>query len=370
MKLLVIAVVVLTPILIILLNFIPDSPPLSPLASPQLVSEGGPASPINLVRYGFLPYWNLQYLDDIDFSRLTHLSYFALTSDAQGNIITDDLGFKRFLANYSLLSSIATKNILHLDVVIKTSDDQSLFNLLNSPEAQKNLLSQLSPLVSRYDLDGLNIDFEPTTATDAATITGFTNFIKQLKVENSKLKITVDIYPSAAVSLKLWDLAALKNDVDYFIIMAYDYYQTSAPVSGPVSPLYPAKADDRHAIVKNVAQLTRLVPSQQLILGLPLYGYEWSTENDSMGSTTTGLGQLATLRRIAQLITSNPAIQSYWNPVTLTPWITYMVGNQTRQIHYDNNYSRAVKTQFARDAGLAGIAYWALGYAPANDLNE
>lgn len=350
---------------------IPHPTPLSPLAvsspadsSPEVaLDDSSGVASLTPIHYGFLPYWNLKYIDDIDYSNLTTLSYFALTTNASGDLIETDLGYRRFVSFYPQLRALTNQHQLQLDLVIKAESDPSLYSLLNNPSAQTNLLSNLSQILARYSLDGLNIDFEAKSATDSATISGFSKFIEQLEKRNSQLDLSVDIYPSAAASPKLWDLPALTPYIDHFIVMTYDYYQAGSDYSGPISPLYPARADDRHAIVKNVAQLTQQIPPEKLLLGLPLYGYEWLTEDPATGSPTVGSGELATFRRITQLLKDNPEIQKYWNPLTLTPWLSYEVNGQPHQIHYDNTNSLAIKTQFAQDAGLAGVAFWALGYA-------
>jgi spore germination protein YaaH len=327
--------------------------------------------PINRIIYGFLPYWNLKLLTSIPFAKLTDLAYFALPVDLNGNFIETDIGYRRWQSNQALITALARTHNLKLDLVITAPDDPTLFSLLNNPVAQDNLANQLALLASSSSLSGINIDFEPTVATDSATINGFTQFITQLHNQFQELnrstgqpiiRLSIDIYPSAAASPKLWDLSALSPYTDYFIVMAYDYYRPGSEKAGPVAPIYPASPEDRHSILKNLAQVSLQVPRQKIILGIPFYGYEWPTLSNQWLSPVTGRGTLASYHRIQTLLKSGIPLTKNWSSTTLSPWISYQKNGQTYQIYYDNPLSLTYKKELVIKSGIAGLAIWALGY--------
>ena len=328
----------------------------APIATPSAAPKTKPQV------YGFLPYWNLKYLDTIDYSHLDDLAFFSVSVNADGSLDDHYLGYRRFTTNYQLLNQLASAHHFRLDLVLKSPDDQSLFALLNSPTAQDNLIQNLTVFINQYPVSGLNLDFEPLSATDSATTTGLTQLVKQLKIENSKLTISLDLYPSAAASQKLWDLAALEPFTDTFIIMTYDYYHPGSSQAGPVSPLYLAQPDDRHAVMVNLAQISRYLPASKTLLGIPFYGYEWPTQSADFLSSPSGSGGLASYARVQNLLRSDLSLVKNWSASTLTPWLSYQKGTRTYQIYYDDARSLGYKKQLVNDAGLGGYAIWALGY--------
>jgi spore germination protein YaaH len=64
------------------------------------------------------------------------------------------------------------------------------------------------------------------------------------------------------------------------------------------------------------------------------------------------------------LLQERPELQVRWQPTTLTPWLVFIDQGVTHQIHFDNALSLSYKHQLVQAAGLAGVAYWALGYGP------
>ncbi|OGV97302.1 hypothetical protein A2W24_06360 [Microgenomates group bacterium RBG_16_45_19] len=348
--------------LILSRSFWPQPSLLSPLAVNSPSPAPTPAYSPQI--WGFLPYWNLNQFDPQALSHLTDLAYFSLTVDATGQWLNQDIGYRRFLANYFSLAQLCQTHHLKFHLVIKAESDQALFDLLHHPTAQARLNSAITQLTAAYPLHGLNLDFEPSTATDAATINAFTVFVQKLKTENSKLKISIDIYPSAASSPKLWDLASLKTASDYFIIMAYDYTQANSLAAGPIAPLYPSPLS-RHAIMPNLQEITQLVAPHQLLLGLPLYGYEWSTLDTSLYAPARRSGQLATLQRLSRHL---PVSLILTNPQTLSSRLVLTSDDAVSQIYFDDLAAFTHKAALVKNGGLRGVALWAIGYEGPVDI--
>jgi spore germination protein YaaH len=64
---------------------------------------------------------------------------------------------------------------------------------------------------------------------------------------------------------------------DNIVLMAYDYHSTSSFVTGPVAPLSGAGIMSEYDVTAAVEKTLDLIPPQKLVLGIPLYGYEWET---------------------------------------------------------------------------------------------
>lgn len=337
--------------------------PLDP-SPPAVPTESG-YSPLI---YGFLPYWTLNKFNSDNLKYLTDLVYFGVTVTESGELVKSDLGYRRFIANYSLLRDLAETHQLKLHLVIKAPDDQQLFNFLHDASAHAQLTSELQTLGSNYPVDGYNIDFEPSNATNSATIAKFTEFVNSLHAAiKPSDHLTIDIYPSAAASPKLWDLPALVPFTDQFIVMTYDYTRTPSSFSGPIAPLYPPPGK-RHAVVVNLKEISGLVPPNKIIVGLPLYGYQWRTQDESRYSAAIkGTGSLATLGRIRQLLDTQNLIP-FKDPQTLSSRIVLRDNGGYSQIHYEDTSTISEKIEFVSNAQFGGLALWALGYEGDYDI--
>jgi spore germination protein YaaH len=148
--------------------------------------------------------------------------------------------------------------------------------------------------------------------------------------------------------------------------MTYDYHLPGGLKAGPNSPLRGAGELFQHDILTNLAEITSLVPSHQILLGIPFYGYEWSTDSSEKYSPTQSRGSVASLERIESLIKEN-TLELLWDRNSLTPYAIRREEDKiVSQIYYESVDSIKLKLELVRSAGLGGIAIWALGYEGHN----
>ena len=103
-------------------------------------------------------------------------------------------------------------------------------------------------------------------------------------------------------------------------------------------------------------QYAASVPAAKVILGMPLYGDDWPTSDNSLSATATGPATTLTDSQIEAA--GNP---TYWDPVTDSAWTAYLVGAQWHESFYDDPTSFYQIAQLARQYGLGGVGLWALG---------
>ena len=112
-------------------------------------------------------------------------------------------------------------------------------------------------------------------------------------------------------------------------------------------------------------------PASKLILGLPYYGYEWSTVTSKAHSATRPAGHTygypySILYRTAMKIVAEYGRQ--WDPVEQAPWVRWQFRNCStcpltwRQLYYDDVQSYGLKFDYVNTANLRGVGIWALGY--------
>lgn len=340
----------------------PDIYPTNPVTSPPLT-------------YTFLPFWNVSQVNLNSLNQYSHLAYFGLDITPEGQIKTrttptqTDPGWLTF--NKSPTQQVFSQALsqgISLELVIKALDTQTINQFLLNDSSHQTLSNNLLKFLNDNQFSGINLDFEPPSAPTASVSAKFTQFVKTLDTTLNehapKATITIDIYPSAAVTSHLWDLEALSPHTDYFVIMAYDYYRQGSTHTGPVAPLY--QPHTNKSILYHLKTITDKVEASKLILGIPLYGYQWqATQSHIYSPVFPKTGQSIPLKNLQTYLTS-PDFTLINHYPTLSQYLVRQNQDSFTQIHFDPPESTKLKYDLVTSAGLAGIAYWALGYEPEN----
>jgi spore germination protein YaaH len=143
--------------------------------------------------------------------------------------------------------------------------------------------------------------------------------------------------------------------------MTYDYTMPKSLSAGPNSPLRDLSGAFEHNILKNLAELTKTIPPKKILLGIPLYGYEWDTVATSKYAPTESRGVTASLERIEAMLAAK-TLELVWDRNSLTPYGISTESGSISQIYFENDVSIRLKLDLVKSAGLGGIALWALGY--------
>lgn len=339
------------------------------------VQEPGPSNSAPKRVYGYVPYWNL--LTASPSAVLTDVSYFSLTLTASGEILEQtadgpDMGLRRMQSeNFTewLQARAAAGQRAHITFTMLDNDDISSF--LSSSVAQQRAIQNITQVMASYPFSGLNLDVEYSGQATTAQRNAYSTFVadvrKALDTQSPGAELSVAIFGSSASRPLLWDVAALEPSVDAFIMMAYDYHVRSSVVAGPVAPIFGKQSgrwqDD---IVTNLRDLVALVPSRKILLGVPFYGYEWTTTNPQPGSNTfPKSGFTATYDRVNKLLRGEievSQLMTRWDEDALSPYLTYREGGETQLIYYEDARSLSYKLDLVNQVDLAGIAIWAVGY--------
>ncbi len=349
--------------------FSPSTLPVSPLGSPS-TPHSSALVPNSFIIMGFAPYWNLKKLTPESGEGITHFAYFTLHLNASGGIYThvnareQDPGYTNFLRLLAKTIEVPRKPLI---LTFMPSDQDALIAIISSTGTRTQAVTSITSALRESGASGVNIDFEPIGDIAPSTRDNFTLFIKQLRSSlcpsstNQCPLISISIYASAGTKPRIWDLSELTSLSDYFVVMAYDYTMPSTHKAGPNSPLRDAGDNFEHNIIKNIAEITNLVPSRQILLGIPLYGYEWDTVDESKYAPTESRGVTASLERIEQMLRER-TLSLLWDRNSLTAYGVASKSGQISQIYFENETSLRLKLEFVKSTNLGGIALWALGY--------
>ncbi len=227
--------------------------------------------------------------------------------------------------------------------------------LFTNEEARENFIQNLLSILIEKNYYAVNIDFEENYPEDRELYNEFLRLVTPRIKENGFLVSTTlapKISPSQPVA---WfggldhDYAAHGEIVDFVILMTYDL---GGWFSGPpmaVSPL-PTVRD-----VLNYS--TSVIPNEKILLGLPLYGYDWQLPFDPEVDFAETIGPREALNRARE---QGAMIEYDFN--AQAPFFTYYDEDGNEHIvWFEDARSMKAKLDLISEYGLRGVSYFILG---------
>lgn len=246
-------------------------------------------------------------------------------------------------------------------------ENPDLSQILTYTSRREALINNLISAAIRYNLDGLNVDFE---AVSPSVGDAYIQFIRELslKCANNGIVLSVDNYAPTDYTA-FYNRAEQALFADYIIVMAYDEHYAGCDEAGSVASV----GFVRDAVTNTLAE----VPAEQLILGMPFYTRVWSeTPNegdDSADNTETSADsyQLFTLgshsagmREAQNLVNANGAVP-VWSEETGQYYAEYVNSGVTYKIWLEDATSLEEKLKILQANNLAGGAFWKMGLEDA-----
>jgi spore germination protein YaaH len=332
--------------------------------------------------FGFLPYW-LAGKETSDYTKyITNLAYFSLTVNPDGTIRKMDNELEEEPGWHALRGGAmdshfkkARKHGIALSLVLFNADPDEIDSLMeDSVVHAKNLMGDVVPLMHQYGFTDLNLDIENVRLASDESRVHFTQFVTEVKKHLDTKKgetLSLDLTASDFIKKDLIDPRAIGPLVDHMIIMAYDYHYAGSSVTGPVAPLFGAGRTLEYDVDRAVQKALQVTPSEKIIVGAPLYGYEWETISDTPhAGIIPGTGVVATAKRIEGLAKSCATCSAQFDNESKEAYIIYKDDIGTyHQIFYPDASSMKAKIDFALREKLGGLALWALGYEDSKILS-
>lgn len=306
---------------------------------------------------GYVPYWTMAGLAPADLEDVSTVCYYALDVGPSGALVRSGPGWVDF--NEPRFSSFVSRAHAAGDRVLLTlssGDPATIAHLLAHPDAAAaRLAGQVLPELSAHGLDGVSVDIEGRSAGERRRFVTFLSaFSARLRRGDPNGEIVLDTYPqSARDKADFLDVKALAPHVDLIFLMGYDMENPRAASAG--APL--ASPTLGLSDVQSVLDYEKVIPRDKLVLGVPFYGFDFTTKSLRPGARTTTSTPIA-VTYAAILQAGRPAS---WDPASLTPYTTFRHNGKAHQTWYDNPVSIALKTGLAETEGLAGTGVWALG---------
>lgn len=358
-------------------------PTLSPMTTVSIYSERFTHPRLKLKQevFGFLPYWQLDQIPNIQLQNLSHIDYFSLSVGSDGHILKEingetDPGWlnwnKKEVQNLFIKAKIIETKT---SVSITALDNDTIRNLLQYQDNQINLITDIVDLAKKYQLDNINIDFEYFGNPEPGHDIAFTQFSRELKStlkqENLNTQLTLSIMPLSARNKSIFAFDKLVPIYDRFIGMSYEYYSAGSDIAGPTAPMKGFKEQKYFFDVETTYNdYLKFLPKEKIIMGVPYYGREWAVlEGKKQNSETlsaddpnsyAGVVSYARAKESKDIIKE----QCKWDKLAQETWCWYKdkESGTDRQLWIADDTSIRTRYTFAKQKQFAGVAIWTLGY--------
>lgn len=217
--------------------------------------------------------------------------------------------------------------------------------IMNDYKLRNKLINNIVNLVVKYNLDGINIDFENMYMEDKAM---FNRFLIELEPRLNEMGKVLTVDVTAPDGSETWSMCFDRNTIskvaDYIIFMAYDQYGASSNKEGTTAGCDWVEAN----ITKFLGQ--EGVNPDKLVLAVPFYTRLWKEENGKVSSETVDL------KDVDKVIPAN--VEKKWNDNLKQYYIEYTQNGAVYKMWIEDLKSISAKLDLINKYKLAGAAYW------------
>lgn len=336
----------------------------------------------------------------MDASLLTHINY-AFANIKEGKVVLGDSwadGEKPFpgdctnngclRGNFNQLLQLKKANP-HLKTLISVGGwtwSGQFSDAALTASSRTKFADSAVKFIRDYGFNGVDLDWEyPVSGGLAANKTRLAdkqNFTLLLQTIRDKLNtaqkqdgktylltIAAGAFPGYVNNTEIGKISQI---VDWINLMTYDYHGDWEKASNHQAPLFADPEESNKANAKSNIDYTvhtylkAGVPSNKLVLGIPLYGRSWTgcgVNNQGMYQTCTGVAagviadgihEYGNLEKQGWI--NGKGFVRYWNNSSKVPWL-YNKATETF-ISYEDPESIAIKASYIKSTGLGGAMLW------------
>lgn len=216
---------------------------------------------------------------------------------------------------------------------------------------RSRIIEQLLAEAASCGMDGINVDFENLKE---AGIPHYLQFLRELTsaAHAQNLVVSVDTPVPQAYTM-YYQRGEQARFVDYMIVMAYDEHFAGSEKAGSVSSL--------PFVQQAVEEMTRVMPADQVICGIPFYTRVWTEKFGQSAITSEVLGMDGTKNYAKE----NQMTET-WDASLGQNVATVETSDARYTIWMEDEQSMEEKLKVIQSADLAGVAEWKLGFERAD----
>lgn len=216
--------------------------------------------------------------------------------------------------------------------------------IMNSYELRKELIQNIVDVCEKYDLDGINIDFEYMYEKDRDL---FSRFIIELEPRMKKIGAALSVDVTAPDGSPNWSLCfdrtTISKTADYIIFMGYDQY--SSTTVGTTAG-YNWVENNIEKFIKNCD-----VEPEKLILAIPFYTKLWTETSAGKVKSETVI-----MKNIEKKLPDD--VTKTWDDTLKQYYVEYKSGSSTMKMWIEDLESIKAKVSLVSKYDLAGVAAW------------
>ena len=281
---------------------------------------------------------------------LTYLSPFSHHVNADGTLkaLADDTIINIGKANKdAIMLSITNLSESNFDTV-------AIDTILKSNELQQKLIDNIIIALRAKRYYGVIIDFERITPTNRELYNSFLRKAVIALHKEKKLVGTALAPKTFDVQTGSWhgahDYKAQGEIVDFVIIMTYEWGWSGGPPMA-VAPI--------NEVRKVINYAVSVLPKKKIMMGIPLYGYDWTLPYIAKAEFAESVGCLEAVVRA-----KNVGARIQYDIKSQSPFYNYV--DKQKQAHvvwFEDARSMTAKFKLVSEYGLRGVSYWSLGKA-------
>lgn len=232
--------------------------------------------------------------------------------------------------------------------------------IMKDYQLREKLINQIVDKVKKYNLDGVNIDFEYMKEEDRDL---FSRFIIELtpRIKNLGKVVSVDVTaPDGSPDWSLcFDRNVIGNVADYIMFMAYDQHGEYVKTEGEEGTV--AGFDWVELNINKFLGKQEEVPSEKLVLGMPFYTRLWKVKNGEVTSS------VVTMKNIEKSIPEG--VTKEWDEILKQNYIQYEKDGAICKMWIEDESSIKEKLSLVNKYNLAGSSYWVKDFESENIWN-
>lgn len=275
-------------------------------------------------------------------------TWFSL-SDNDGNIDS--------LADAAYVETAHEKGLAVWALVSNFNAEVDTFEVLSRTGTRTALVEHLVEEALRYEIDGINVDFESLTEE---TGPHFVQFIRELSIacRREGLVLSVDNYVPTA-GTRFYDRAEQGVVADYVIVMGYDEHWRTSDAGSTASLTFTQSGIER---------TLEEVPQNKLISAMPFYTRVWSFDASAelpegadplkaeyvKESTAVGMSK-------AKRLLEEGGAEPEWKEELGQYYGEYEQDGMLYRIWLEDARSLQKKLELTASYDVGGIAFWKLG---------
>lgn len=296
----------------------------------------------------FVPYWSS--IEDVSEEKYDTYYYFGVQPTAQGT-----------LENESGLQSIRlVKNIPEKQkkLVLRMLDSTITEVLLDEKQAQKELSSQLTAILSTHSFSGIVLDIEVPFTLNPDKKDKITKLVQLMctAIQSDYKTCSLLIYGDSFYKSRPYDIKKLGSIVDTILIMAYDFHKAG----GEPGPNFPFSEKQKYGydFKQMITDFLTNVPHEKIEVVFGMYGYDWTLNEQGMPLKTAAARSVNAIK-----LQVESSIVKVIDNEAREKKIEYVDGLGKKHIlWYEDEESAAVKTKYLQQQGVGRVSFWAQSY--------